>query len=162
NQAGSIAIIGTGSVSGAGVSLIANNAVFGTTSSLSLGGPINGNAGTVTLTAASGDVTQSAGVVTGGNVLITAGGLIGPINTMSTGTLSLTTSGAGSAGNITVSESNALDSSRLAVSTDPGSAQTVTLTSTNAGGITLGGNVDLSTKGNDNLTLSAPNGNING
>ncbi|HWQ25200.1 MAG TPA: filamentous hemagglutinin N-terminal domain-containing protein, partial [Chlorobaculum sp.] len=119
-------------------------------------------AGNIRLTAAgAGSITQSAGTLTGVNIELSSnngiGSLANPINTTSTGTLTLSSAGAGSAGDIFVTESNALNTNRVSLST-LNSGQSVTINDTAAGNaIITGGNIGLS---NVNITLNATVGKI--
>ena len=99
-------------------------------------------------------------LITSGNVTLDASGGIGvgtAVNTSTTGNLNLITGGAAAAGDITLVEANALNTSRVFLTT-AGSAQSVSLTST-AGPITLGANIGNTT---DDLTLIASAGDIIG
>ena len=145
----------TGSVTGVGATLVT------TSGNIALGGNVDAGAGTATLTSA-GDIGRTAGTVSGVAVTLDAAGGIGsiaaPVFTASTGTLTLTSAGVGAAGDITVTEANALNTSRVTLAT-AATAQTVTINDTHAGGITVGkiiGDAAL----NDNLTLDAVIGKI--
>jgi hypothetical protein len=115
-------------VTGAVADTTGNVSITTTGGDLALGANVGNATGNTILQSTTANITQSAGAITGAGVSLTAGGSIGPVNTTSTGTLALTTSGAGAAGNITVTESNALNTNRVTISTDAGSAQTVSLT----------------------------------
>ncbi len=100
------------------------------TDSVVLNAPVGNATGSAHL-ASFGDIT-GGGTVTGNSVTLEAKGAIGdklPVNTSSTGLLSLTAKGVGSSGNINVAEANSLATDRLAIATDP-SVQNVRLSGT--------------------------------
>ncbi len=114
----------------AGISNNGNVSISNTAGNLRLAQPLT--AGNATLVASAGDILGD-GSVTARNVTLDAAGGIGigaPVRTATdaSGTLRLVSHGVGAAGNISVVESNAIDSKRIALSTDA-SAQTVSLSS---------------------------------
>ncbi|MDD5334120.1 MAG: filamentous hemagglutinin N-terminal domain-containing protein [Rhodoferax sp.] len=114
----------------AGISNNGNVSISNTAGDLRLAQPLT--AGNATLVASAGDILGD-GSVTARNVTLEAAGGIGigaPVRTATdaSGMLRLVSHGVGSAGNISVIESNAIDSRRIALSTDA-SAQTVSLSS---------------------------------
>jgi hypothetical protein len=122
-------------------------------------GTVNASGHTLNIRAITGNLTDNASVLTGDNLILaaTAGGIGigGAINTDTTGTIGLTSGGSGNAGDIYISENNALNTNRITLNTHS-STQLVSLTS-KTGNITIGANI-----GNvmDNLTLVAQSGNI--
>src|SRR6185503_19141711 len=83
-----------------------------------------------------------------------------------TGTLNIATTGAGSAGDVAISD-NAAAGLRLGsptsiagVTTAAGSVQQATITSTGSGGITFNNNVDFAGATNDNISFIATSGPI--
>ncbi|SFU52012.1 Extended Signal Peptide of Type V secretion system [Polaromonas sp. YR568] len=112
----------------------------------------------VTLTAALGAITDANG--TDNNITattLTASSQDGiALGTDVSGLQTLSTTGA--TGDISISTANAIDTANFSISTDSGSAQNVSLTSSSASGITVG-NAFAAT--NDNINLTATAGDIN-
>src|SRR6185295_19110715 len=79
-------------------------------------------ADSLTFIASAGDIVGSSGTATANNLTLTAvaGGIgIGTaVKTSTSGTLTLTSGGANAAGNITVVEANALNTNRVALTTN--------------------------------------------
>ena len=106
----------------------------------------------MTLIATAGNIVGGAGTATAANLTLNAAGGIGigtGVKTSTSGNISLTTGGSAAAGNITLVEANALDTTRLTTLVTDATAQTVSLTST-AGPITLGTSIGNAT---DSLTF---------
>jgi hypothetical protein len=117
--------------------------------------------GSVTLSSA-GDIMRTEGTITGTDVTLIAGGGIGsnasPVVTASTGTLQLESSGVGSAGEIAVTEGNALATGRLSLTT-ASTAQMLTINDSATGdAITVDESIGNTT---DSITLNATEGKIN-
>ncbi len=132
----------------------------------SVAGPITidaaiGNAADhLELVTAAGNIAGGAGTISATNLTLNAAVGIGAgtaVNTNTSGNLSLTTAGNGTAGDIALVESNALNTTRVSALTTSGTGtQSVSLT---APSITLGAAIG---NGSDNLTLIAGSGTISG
>jgi filamentous hemagglutinin family protein len=112
----------------------------------------------VTLRAAAGAITDANGTdnnITAATLTASSQGGIA-LGTDVSGLQTLSTTGA--AGDISISTANAINTANYSISTDTGSAQNVSLTSSSASGITVG-NAFAST--NDNIGLTATAGGIN-
>jgi filamentous hemagglutinin family protein len=125
-----------------------------------LNAAVGSTIGNTVLTATAGSISGT-GVVSGYNVTLSAGKGIGstnaPLRTTSTGMLSLTSSGVGAEGDISVSESNALNTNRLMLATTGAGVQTVKIIGTHNEGITVGGNIGTT---EDSITLNTTSGMI--
>lgn len=131
--------------------------------SISINQNIISAAGTITLTTNDSgntgvyDIGGAGTVFSGSNITVNADGGIDGLNTdtrfIGIAMLTVTTNGADSAGNISITDSNPLDTSQVTISTD-GSTQDILLSATEW---TI--NSDLG-NANDNLTLIATTGNI--
>ncbi len=119
-----------------------------------------GGANTINLNTSAGDITDTDGNsnLTANNIDLDAAGGIGSavnnINTNTTAMLTLVSGGANAAGDIFINEGNSLNTSQLAVTTNTGSEQTVSIS---ANDITVDGALGNS---QDALSLSATGGSI--
>jgi hypothetical protein len=153
---GKITVSGTVNTTGSG-----NTVLESLANDIAIGANVGNSDGSTTLTSA-GNITRSAGTVTGTDVTLDATGGIGsiasPVVTASTGTLTLTSGGDKTAGDISVTESNALSTSRVSLTT-AGTAQTITIndSAVAANAITVDGKIGNST---DSITLNAIASNI--
>jgi len=149
----------TGLTTGAGVQTVS---ILQTAGHLTVGGSLNAGGDTLVLGSSAGDILGGAGTLTAGALTLDASGLIGgasAVNTNTSGTLTLNSGGSAAAGNITVSETNALPASRVSLGgAGAGSGRSVKLTSA-AGPITIDAAIGHTA---DHLELVATAGNIAG
>jgi filamentous hemagglutinin family protein len=149
----------TGLTTGGGVQTVS---IVQSAGNLTVGGSLNVGGDTLVLGASAGDLLGGAGTLTAGALTLNASGLIGgasAVNTNTSGTLTLNSGGSAAAGNITVSEANALPVSRVSLGgAGAGSGRSVKLTSV-AGPITIDAAIGNAA---DHLELVAMAGDIAG
>ncbi|QDV42148.1 hypothetical protein Enr13x_19910 [Stieleria neptunia] len=129
------------------------------TGDFTVGGAIGDGADNLTFIASGGDIVGGGTVTADELTLNASGGIgIGTAVTANANVYSLTTSGAGAAGNITLIDTGALHTSQITTLTAAGSTQTIDLTAT-TGDLIVGGAIGHA---NDHLNLTALAGDIVG
>ena len=149
----------TGLTTGGGAQTVS---ILQTAGHLTVGGSLNAGSDTLVLGTSAGNILGGAGTLTAAALTLDAGGLIGgasAVNTNTSGMLTLNSGGSAAAGNITVSEANALPASRVSLGgAGAGGGRSVKLTSV-AGPVTIDAAIGHTA---DHLELVATAGNIAG
>ncbi|QEG01409.1 hypothetical protein Mal15_54850 [Stieleria maiorica] len=129
------------------------------TGDFTVGGALGDGNDSLTFIASAGDIVGGGTVTANALTLDASGGIgIGTAVTANAATYSLTSGGAGAAGNITLIDTGALNTSQITTLSTAGSAQTISLTAT-TGDLTVGGSIGHSA---DDLNLTALDGDIVG
>jgi filamentous hemagglutinin family protein len=157
-----------GTVNTAGITSGNNNVTLNAGGTVAVTQNIVAGSGAVNITATSGNIDGGAGTITTTGAVTLNGSGVGTVanpvllNLGGTGTLAVTSTGVGSAGDVSISDSAAagLNSNQVVdITTDNTSGQTITSKQTGAGGLTLGSTIDSTAfVGNDNITLIATAG----
>ncbi|WP_182871092.1 S-layer family protein [Stieleria mannarensis] len=129
------------------------------TGDFTVGGALGDGNDSLTFIASAGDIVGGGTVTANALTLNASGGIgIGTAVTANANTYSLTSGGVGAAGNITLIDTGALDTSQITTLSTAGSSQTISLTAT-TGDLTVGGSLGHS---GDDLNLTAVAGDIVG